>query len=61
MRKTKDIKRKRREAGIAYRRGQRKEAYKLWGEAKKDLDELRGRNQPKPAKAETPAAEGAAS
>lgn len=51
MRKTKDIKRKRTEAGTLYKRGQRKEAYKLWEEAKKELDELRGRNKPAPEKA----------
>lgn len=53
MRKTKDIKRKRKEAGIAYRRGQRKEAYDLWREAKKELDELRGRNKPAAEQAAT--------
>lgn len=58
MRKTKDIKRKRKEAGIAYRRGQRKEAYDMWREAKKELDDLRGRNKPKAeAAAEESAAE----
>lgn len=46
MRKSKDIKRKRREAGLAYRRGQRKEAYDLWREATNDLRTLRGRNEP---------------
>ncbi|MCG8406507.1 MAG: hypothetical protein MI923_15020 [Phycisphaerales bacterium] len=46
MRKTKDIKRKKKEAGIEYKKGNRKDAYKLWGEAKKELDELRGRNKP---------------
>lgn len=46
MRKTKDIKRKRKEAGLAYRRGQRKEAYDLWREATKELADLRGRNKP---------------
>lgn len=46
MRKSKDIKRKRKEAGLAYRRGQRKEAYDLWRSAKSELDELRGRNKP---------------
>ncbi|HPF39948.1 MAG TPA: hypothetical protein P5081_12130 [Phycisphaerae bacterium] len=49
MRKTKDIKRKRKEAGLAYRRGQRKEAYEMWASAKKELDDLRGRNKPAPA------------
>jgi hypothetical protein len=57
MRKTKDIKRKKREAGLAYRRGERKEAYKLWGEATKELNELRGRNKPTPATGEAPADE----
>lgn len=53
MRKTKDIKRKRKLAGIEYRRGNRADAYKMWAEAKKEMDELRGRNKP----AEAPAAE----
>lgn len=46
MRKTKDIKRKRREAGAEYKKGNRTEAFKMWREAKKELDALRGRNQP---------------
>lgn len=62
MRKTKDIKRKKREAGIEYKRGNRKGAYKMWGEAKKELDDLRGRNKPAPASvAEATPAEDAAS
>jgi len=52
MRKSKDIKRKRIEAGQAYKRGNRKEAYKMWEEAKKELDALRGRNRPQKEKAE---------
>ncbi len=35
MRKSKEFKRMRREAGIEYRRGNRKEAYKLWTESAK--------------------------
>lgn len=53
MRKSKDIKRKKKEAGIEYKKGNRKDAYKMWAEAKKELDELRGRN--KPAAEEAPA------
>ncbi|MBK8268241.1 MAG: hypothetical protein IPK83_07995 [Planctomycetes bacterium] len=49
MRKSKDIKRKRKLAGLEYRRGNKTEAYKMWGEAKKELDTLRGRNKPAPA------------
>lgn len=55
MRKTKDIKRKRKNAGIEYKKGNTVEAYKMWKEAKKELDDLRGRNKPAPA-AEKPAA-----
>ncbi len=50
MRKTKDIKRKRTNAGIEFRKGNREEAYKMWREAKKEMDALRGRNQPAPEK-----------
>ncbi len=46
MRKSKDIKRKRKTAGKEYKKGNRPEAYKLWKEAKKEMDELRGRNKP---------------
>lgn len=46
MRKTKDIKRKRKTAGIEYRKGNREAAYKMWREAKKEMDTLRGRNEP---------------
>lgn len=46
MRKSKEIKRMRAEAGVEYKRGKRAEGYKLWAEAKKELDELRGRNKP---------------
>ena len=56
MRKTKDIKRKKREAGIEYKKGNRKDAYKMWAEAKKELDELRGRNQPPAASSNDEAA-----
>lgn len=58
MRKTKEIKRKRREASLEYRRGNRTEAYKMWKDAKKELDELRGRNKPQPAKAAEPSGAG---
>jgi hypothetical protein len=46
MRKSKEIKRKRELAGIEYKKGNRPEGYKMWAEAKKELDELRGRNKP---------------
>jgi len=56
MRKTKEIKRKRLSAGAEYRKGNRKDAYKMWDEAKKEMDELKGRNQPPvEAPAEAPA------
>ncbi|MCB9855855.1 MAG: hypothetical protein H6818_09235 [Phycisphaerales bacterium] len=51
MRKSKDIKRKRKEAGLAYRRGQRKEAYDMWRSAAQELAELRGKNKPAAAAA----------
>ncbi|HVP11113.1 MAG TPA: hypothetical protein VMV94_08020 [Phycisphaerae bacterium] len=46
MRKTKDIKRKKELAGMEYKKGNRKEAYEMWASAKKEMDELRGRNKP---------------
>ncbi len=46
MRKSKEIKRTRELAGIEYKKGNRAEGYKMWAEAKKELDELRGRNKP---------------
>lgn len=52
MRKSKDIKRKKREAGIEYKKGNRKEAYKMWAEAKGELDALRGSKSKKKAPAE---------
>jgi len=51
MRKTKEIKRKRKLAAQEYKKGNRKEAYKMWSEAKKELTELRGRPQPAAAPA----------
>lgn len=51
MRKTKEIKRKRREAGFEYLKGNRKEAYEQWASAKRELDELRGRGKPAEASA----------
>ncbi len=45
MRKSKDVKRKRKLAGIEYKKGNRAEAYKMWSEAKTELDELRGRSK----------------
>jgi hypothetical protein len=52
MRKSKDIKRKRRQAGVEYKKGDRSEAYKSWAAAKKELDELRGRGKLAQPKAE---------
>lgn len=57
MRKSKDIKRKRKLAAIEFRKGNKTEAYKMYAEAKKELDELRGRNKPVPAAAPAAAAE----
>lgn len=54
MRKSKDIKRKKMEAGVEFRRGNKKDAYKMWAEAKTEMDELRGRNKPVPENAEAP-------
>lgn len=51
MRKSKDIKRKRKLAAIEFRKGNKTEAYKMYAEAKKELDELRGRNKTAPAAA----------
>ncbi len=56
MRKSKDIKRKRKQAGLEFKKGNTAEAYKMWGEAKKELDELRGRNKPAAQKPNEPAA-----
>ena len=55
MRKTKDIKRKKKLASIEFRKGNRTEAYKMYREAKQELDALRGRNQPEKPKAAVPA------
>jgi hypothetical protein len=52
MRKTKEIKRKRREAATQYRKGNKTDAYKLWGEAKKELQDLRHPAKPAEAAAE---------
>ena len=49
MRKSKEIKRKRVNAGVEYKRGNRKDAYKMWTEAKKEIEELR-RPAPAPQK-----------
>jgi hypothetical protein len=46
MRKTKEIKRKKELAAIEFKKGNTKEAYKMWADAKKELDQLRGRNKP---------------
>jgi|CXWL01.1.fsa_nt_gi hypothetical protein len=50
MRKSKEIKRKRINAAIEFRKGNKKEAYKMWADAKKEMDTLRGRDK-KPAEA----------
>ena len=52
MRKSKDIKRKRKQAGIEFKRGNRTEAYKIWSEAAKERQAL----QKPAAPAEKPAA-----
>jgi len=41
MRKSKDIKRKRKQAAAEFRKGNRTEAYKFWGEAAKEMKDLR--------------------
>ncbi|HUN79968.1 MAG TPA: hypothetical protein VMV81_00510 [Phycisphaerae bacterium] len=58
MRKSKEIKRKKELAAIEYKKGNKKEAYKMYSEAAKELNELRGRGKPAAAAApaETPAA-----
>jgi len=53
MRKSKEIKRKRREAAIEYRKGNSAEAYKMWTQAKKEMQQLRA--PAKPAAAPPPA------
>ena len=45
MRKSKEIKRKRTNAAIEFRKGNKKEAYKMWADAKKEMDTLRGRDK----------------
>jgi hypothetical protein len=55
MRKNKEIKRKRELAAIEFKKGNTKEAHKMWAEAKKELDTLRGRNKPAAAPAPTEA------
>ena len=57
MRKTKEIKRKRELAAIEFKKGNKTEAYKMWADAKKELDALHGRNQPAAAAPATPATE----
>lgn len=52
MRKSKESKRKRREAATKYRKGERAEAYKLWSEA---AGEYKARRAPKPAEDATAA------
>jgi len=55
MRKTKEVKRKRELAAAEFKKGNKTEAYKMWNEAKKEFDALRGRNKPAAAPAEQPA------
>lgn len=59
MRKTKEIKRKRELAAIEFRKGNKAEAYKMWADAKKELDSLRGRNVQAAPAAEAASAEAA--
>lgn len=54
MRKTKEIKRKKELAAIEFKKGNRADAYKMWREAKVELDKLRGRDEA--AKSKAPAA-----
>ena len=53
MRKSKESKRKRKEAATKYRKGERAEAYKLWAEA---AGEYKARRTPKKGAGEAPAA-----
>jgi hypothetical protein len=46
MRKSKEIKRKRELAALEFKKGNRKEAYKMWADAKKELTELRAPKKP---------------
>lgn len=55
MRKSKEIKRKRREGATQYRKGNKTEAYKLWTEA---AGEYKARIAPAPKKSEGEAAAG---
>ena len=55
MRKSKEIKRKKELAAIEMKKGNKTEAYKMYTEAKKELDDLRGRNKAPAAAAEAPA------
>jgi len=56
MRKSKELKRTRREAGVAFRRGEKAEAYKQWAEAAKGYRERREARKAKSAGGgETPA------
>ncbi|MEK6644223.1 MAG: hypothetical protein AABZ08_09955 [Planctomycetota bacterium] len=45
MRKSKEIKRKKELAAIEMKKGNKTEAFKMYSEAKKELDTLRGRNK----------------
>jgi hypothetical protein len=45
MRKSKEIKRKKELAAIEMKKGNKTEAFKMYTEAKKELDTLRGRNK----------------
>jgi hypothetical protein len=57
MRKTKEIKRKKELAAAEFRKGNKTEAYKMWADAKKEMDALRGRNKPAAEAAKEPAAQ----
>jgi hypothetical protein len=49
MRKSKEIKRKRIQAGLDFKRGNRAEAYKVWAEAAKERKALQNAGTEKPA------------
>ena len=49
MRKTKELKRTRKQAGIQFRKGNKTEAYKLWGEAAKGYKERQDKRKAKKA------------
>ena len=56
MRKSKELKRQRRQGGILYRKGNKAEAYKAWSEAAKGYQERSAKRQAKNAGGEAAAA-----